>query len=208
MWVQVVSLHTLCPVGGATMGACEGECWGVGSGDLPAHAVPSGRATLCQHIHVTKVVLVITVFFLFLEDTACKTQTMTKRPLIQWAEVGETLIQPHPPPPPPPYPTPTLSETLTHAVVSLNGHHPPPPPPSSIHLLPHTLCRGRDNIEFPPFRLHPPPPPHTHTHYAEVGTTQDLPPPAYILSHTLCRGRDNAGFPPTSVHPLPHIMQR
>ena len=32
--VQVISLHTLCPVGGATMGACEGKCWGVGSGDL------------------------------------------------------------------------------------------------------------------------------------------------------------------------------
>ena len=27
----------------ATMGACEGECWGVGSGGLPAHTVPSGR---------------------------------------------------------------------------------------------------------------------------------------------------------------------
>ena len=34
VWVQVISLHTLCPVGGATMGACEGKCWGVGSGDL------------------------------------------------------------------------------------------------------------------------------------------------------------------------------
>ena len=33
----------LCPVGGATMSACEGECWGVGTGDLPAHTVPSGR---------------------------------------------------------------------------------------------------------------------------------------------------------------------
>ena len=45
VWVQVISLHTLalCPVGGATMGACEGECWGVSSGDLPAHTVPSGR---------------------------------------------------------------------------------------------------------------------------------------------------------------------
>ena len=45
-WVQVISLHTLalCPVGGATMGACEGECWGVGSGGLPAHTVPSGRS--------------------------------------------------------------------------------------------------------------------------------------------------------------------
>ena len=45
VWVQVISLHTLalCPVGGATMGACEGECWGVGSGDLPAHTVSSGR---------------------------------------------------------------------------------------------------------------------------------------------------------------------
>ena len=43
VWVQVVSLHTPCPVGGATMGACEGECWGVGSGGLPAHTVPSGR---------------------------------------------------------------------------------------------------------------------------------------------------------------------
>ena len=42
-WVQVISLHTLCPVGGATMGACEGECWGVGSGNLPAHTVASGR---------------------------------------------------------------------------------------------------------------------------------------------------------------------
>ena len=41
VWVQVISLHTLCPVGGATMGACEGECWGVGSGDLPAHTVSS-----------------------------------------------------------------------------------------------------------------------------------------------------------------------
>ena len=140
----------------------------------------------------------------FLEDTACKIQTMTKRPLIQWAEVGETLIQPHPPPPPP-YPTPTLSETLTHAVVSLNGH---PPPPSSIHPLPHTLCRGRDNIEFPPFRLHPPPPPHTHTCTHTLCRGRDIPPPAYILSHTLCRGRDTPGFPPSSVHPLPHIIQR
>ena len=48
VWVQVVSLHTLYPVGGATMGgatmgASEGECWGVGSGGLPAHTVPSGR---------------------------------------------------------------------------------------------------------------------------------------------------------------------
>ena len=43
VWVQVISLHTLCPVGGATMGACEGQCWGVGSGGLPAHTVPSGR---------------------------------------------------------------------------------------------------------------------------------------------------------------------
>ena len=45
LWVQVISLHTLalCPVRGATMGACEGECWGVGSGGLPAHIVPSGR---------------------------------------------------------------------------------------------------------------------------------------------------------------------
>ena len=41
--VQVIFLHTLCPVGGATMGACAGECWGVGSGGLPAHTVPSGR---------------------------------------------------------------------------------------------------------------------------------------------------------------------
>ena len=39
----MVYLHTLCPVGGATMGACEGQCWGVDSGDLPAHTVPSGR---------------------------------------------------------------------------------------------------------------------------------------------------------------------
>ena len=43
VWVQVISLHPLCLVGGATMGACEGECRGVGSGDLPAHIVPSGR---------------------------------------------------------------------------------------------------------------------------------------------------------------------
>ena len=46
VWVQVISLHTLCPVGGATMGACEGECWGVGSSDLPAHTVPVGEATV------------------------------------------------------------------------------------------------------------------------------------------------------------------
>ena len=39
----MISLHTLCPVGEATMAACEGQCWGVGSGGLPAHTVPSGR---------------------------------------------------------------------------------------------------------------------------------------------------------------------
>ena len=26
VWVQVISLHTLSPVGGATTDACEGEC--------------------------------------------------------------------------------------------------------------------------------------------------------------------------------------
>ena len=37
--VWVLPAHTV-PSG---RGACEGECWGVGSGDLPAHTVPSGR---------------------------------------------------------------------------------------------------------------------------------------------------------------------
>jgi hypothetical protein len=42
----VISLHTLSLVGGITMGGCEGECWGMGSGDLPAHPESSGRATM------------------------------------------------------------------------------------------------------------------------------------------------------------------
>ena len=65
-------------------------------------------------------------------------------------------------------------------------------PPSSVHPLPHIMQR------ISPLQRTSSP-----THYAEVGTPQDFPPPAYILSHTLCRG-----FPPSSVHPLPHIMQR
>ena len=50
VWVQVVSLHTLCPVGGATMGACEGECWGEGSGDLPAQYMQHNYETMLDMV--------------------------------------------------------------------------------------------------------------------------------------------------------------
>ena len=50
--VQVISL---CPVEGATMGACEGECWGVSTHGLPCEGecwgVSSGGLPVSSCVH-------------------------------------------------------------------------------------------------------------------------------------------------------------